>query len=161
MEPITYANGSTLQEPSISYGIVFGNFMSEGVYTFLGGTDLMLRMMEETLRKNEIEIETCCQAEKILLENGRVRSIVLNGREVGCKAVVFNGSLPRLVHQLVGDDCFHAEYLDGFQKDVRLSTSSCQVYMGIRKGEKLPYLGNCSSLPNILSLTAMRSARGM
>ncbi len=141
MEPITYANGSTLQEPSISYGIVFGNFMSEGVYTFSGGTDLMLRMMEETLRKNGVEIETCCQAEKILLEKGRVRSIVLNGREVGCKAVVFNGSLPRLVHQLVGDDCFRKEYLSGFHKDVRLSTSSCQVYLGIRKGEKLPYLG--------------------
>jgi len=42
MEPISYANGSTLDEPAISYGIVFGNFMSEGVYTFLGGTDLML-----------------------------------------------------------------------------------------------------------------------
>ena len=34
MEPITYANGSTLDEPAITYGIVFSNFMNKGVYTF-------------------------------------------------------------------------------------------------------------------------------
>ena len=41
MEPITYANGSTLEDPAITYGIVFSNFMSKGVYTFQGepGTD--------------------------------------------------------------------------------------------------------------------------
>ena len=27
MEPITYANGSTLEDPAITYGIVFSNFM--------------------------------------------------------------------------------------------------------------------------------------
>ena len=30
MEPITYANGSTLEDPAITYGIVFSNFMSQG-----------------------------------------------------------------------------------------------------------------------------------
>ena len=34
MEPISYANGSGLDDPAISYGIVFSNFMSKGVYTF-------------------------------------------------------------------------------------------------------------------------------
>src|SRR5215510_1677509 len=38
MEPITYANGSTLEDPAISYGIVFSNFMSKGVFTFEGRT---------------------------------------------------------------------------------------------------------------------------
>src|SRR5439155_2128301 len=33
MEPITYANGSTLEDPAITYGIVFSNFMSKGVFT--------------------------------------------------------------------------------------------------------------------------------
>ena len=37
MEPITYANGSTLEDPAITYGIVFSNFMSKGVFTFEGG----------------------------------------------------------------------------------------------------------------------------
>ena len=42
MEPITYANGSTLEDPAITYGIVFSNFMSKGVYTFQGGTDKLV-----------------------------------------------------------------------------------------------------------------------
>ncbi|MFA5058692.1 MAG: NAD(P)-binding protein, partial [Opitutaceae bacterium] len=45
MEPIAYANGSTLEDPAITYGIVFSNFMSKGVYTFRGGTDLLIRKM--------------------------------------------------------------------------------------------------------------------
>ena len=47
MEPITYANGSTLEDPAISYGIVFSNFMSKGVYTFQGGTDRLIRLMHD------------------------------------------------------------------------------------------------------------------
>jgi all-trans-retinol 13,14-reductase len=42
MEPITYANGSTLEDPAITYGIVFSNFMQKGVYTFEGGTDALV-----------------------------------------------------------------------------------------------------------------------
>ncbi len=49
MEPITYANGSTLEDPAISYGIVFSNFMSKGVFTFQGGTDRLIRLMHEEL----------------------------------------------------------------------------------------------------------------
>jgi all-trans-retinol 13,14-reductase len=42
MEPIVYANGSTLEDPAITYGIVFSNFMSKGVYIFEGGTDRLI-----------------------------------------------------------------------------------------------------------------------
>ncbi len=58
MEPITYANGSTLDDPAISYSIVFSNFMSKGVYTFTGGTDLIISMMEEELTNNGVDIRT-------------------------------------------------------------------------------------------------------
>ncbi len=141
MEPITYANGSTLDEPAISYGIVFSNFMSEGVYTFLGGTDCMLDMMEKELAANGVDLETSCHAEKILVNNGKIYAAVINGKEIGCKAVIFNGSMPRLVNELVGREYFTKEFADGLSK-VRLSTSSCQVYMGIKSGEKLPYIGD-------------------
>ena len=49
MEPITYANGSTLEDPAITYGIVFSNFMSKGVYTFQGGTDRLIHLMQAEL----------------------------------------------------------------------------------------------------------------
>ncbi len=52
MEPITYANGSTLDEPAITYGIVFSNFMNKGVFTFQGGTDKLIGMMADELQKN-------------------------------------------------------------------------------------------------------------
>jgi phytoene dehydrogenase-like protein len=141
MEPITYANGSTLDEPAISYGIVFGNFMSKGVYTFLGGTDVMLDMMQAELRTAGVDVETNCLAEKIVVEGGRVRAVVLNGREIGCRAAVSNGSLPRTVLELVGADAFPAEFAAGLRR-VRLSTSSCQVYIGIKPGETLAPIGD-------------------
>ncbi len=49
MEPITYANGSTLEDPAITYGIVFSNFMSKGVFTFEGGTDKLISLMRDEL----------------------------------------------------------------------------------------------------------------
>ena len=141
MEPITYANGSTLNEPAISYGIVFGNFMSKGVYTFLGGTDTMLEMMSAELRANGVTCEKRCRVEKIHVENGKVAGVRANGRDLACRAVVSNGNLLSTVHDLVGDEHFEPEYLEGFNQ-VRLSNSSCQVYMGIARGAKLPEIGD-------------------
>lgn len=140
MEPITYANGSTLDEPAITYGIVFGNFMSEGVYTFLGGTDLMIAMMTEELKRNGVEIQLGARAEKILSDNGKVTGVTVNGKNIACRAVVSNGSLLRTVLEMADQDAFSPEYLEGLKK-VRLSTSSCQVYMGIKPGESIPYIG--------------------
>ena len=142
MEPITYANGSTLDEPAISYGIVFGNFMSKGVYTFEGGTDLLITMMEETLRSNGVDCECNAMAENILLKNGRVDGVQINGQPVGARAVVSNGSLVRTVHEWVGDDAFDTDFLEGFDREVQVSNSSAQVYIGIKPGEKVPYIGD-------------------
>ena len=56
MEPITYANGSTLEDPAITYGIVFSNFMSKGVYTFEGGTDRLIELMHDELERNGVDV---------------------------------------------------------------------------------------------------------
>ena len=141
LEPITYANGSGLDEPAIAYGIVFGNFMSQGVYTFLGGTDLMLSMMKEELLKNGVSLETNARLERVIINNGKVEGAIINGKAVKCRAVVFNGSIKRLVSEVAGEENFTKEFLDGFRK-VRLSNSSCQVYIGIKPGEKIPYIGD-------------------
>jgi len=141
MEPITYANGSTLQEPGITYGIVFGNFMNKGVYIFQGGTDLLLQMMVDKLRGAGVDCETSTMVEKVLVENGRVTGAVVNGKEIGTRAVVSNGSLVRTVHEWTGDEYFPQEFLDGFS-EVKLSNSSCQVYIGIKPGEKIDDIGD-------------------
>ena len=64
MEPITYANGSTLEDPAISYGIVFSNFMSKGVFTFEGGTDRLIGLMEAELRKSGVDIRIKCDVDE-------------------------------------------------------------------------------------------------
>jgi phytoene dehydrogenase-like protein len=72
MEPITYANGSTLDEPAITYGIVFSNFMSKGVFTFQGGTDRLIAMMADELQRNGVTICTRALVDRIIVEQGRV-----------------------------------------------------------------------------------------
>lgn len=141
MEPIAYANGSTLDEPAITYGIVFGNFMSKGVYIFRGGTDLLLKMMLESLRERGVDCESSTMVERILVDNGKVRGAVVNGKEVGARAVISNGSLIRTVREWVGEEHFSSEFLNQFS-EVRVSNSSCQVYIGIKPGLSFDYVGD-------------------
>ena len=72
MEPITYANGSTLEDPAITYGIVFSNFMSKGVFTFEGGTDKLVKGMEKIMKKNGVDIRINSNVEKITVKNSQI-----------------------------------------------------------------------------------------
>jgi phytoene dehydrogenase-like protein len=141
MEPITYANGSTLDDPAISYGIVFSNFMSKGVYTVQGGTDLFISRMRDELVKNGVDVRTRALVEKVTVEGGRVSGVVVNGQAIKCRAAVSNGNLVRTVHDLVGDEHFSPGFMSE-ARNVRLNNSSCQVYMGIRQGERIDHIGD-------------------
>ncbi|MEE8619925.1 MAG: FAD-dependent oxidoreductase [Dehalococcoidia bacterium] len=141
MEPITYANGSTLDDPAITYGIVFSNFLNKGVYTFQGGTDKIIGMMRAELMKNGVDIRTKCLVERIAIEDKKIAGVVANGRMIKSKAVVSNGNLLSAIHKLVGDENFSDSFVEEAKK-VRLNNSSCQVYIGIRKGQKIDYIGD-------------------
>ena len=141
MEPITYANGSTLDDPAISYGIVFSNFMSKGVYTVQGGTDQFIGKMRDELIKNGVDIRTKSPVEKIVIEAGKVSGVIANGEKVKCRAAVSNGNLKSTVHKLVGDEHFSGSFIKEASK-VRLNNSSCQVYIGIKKGERFDHIGD-------------------
>ncbi len=141
MEPIAYANGSTLDDPAITYGIVFSNFMSKGVYTVRGGTDKFIGAMEVELKKNGVDICTSCPVERIIIEGKKVAGVVAKGKTIKCRAVVSNGNLKSTIHRLVGDGQFSESFMEKARK-VRLNNSSCQVYMGIKKGEKIDYIGD-------------------
>ena len=141
MEPITYANGSTLDEPAITYGIVFSNFMSKGVYTVRGGTDKFIGAMEVELKKNGVDIRTSCPVERIIIEGKKVAGVVAKGKTIKCRAVVSNGNLKSTVHKFVGDEHFSESFIKK-AREVRLNNSSCQVYIGIKKGEKIDYIGD-------------------
>ena len=146
MEPIAYANGSTLNDPAITYGIVFSNFMGSGVYTFRGGSDDLIEKMAAELRRNGVELRKKVLVEKILIEerNGQKVAcgiVASNGRVIRAKAVLSNANIKNTIFRLAGEGSFPADYLDA-ARAVRINSSSCQVYLGIRKGESIPHIGD-------------------
>jgi phytoene dehydrogenase-like protein len=136
MEPITYANGSTLEDPAIAYGIVFSNFMSKGVYTFQGGTDRLVGLMKQELLRNGVDLRIRASVERIHVERGRVLGVTANGRQIRARAVVSNANLKLTILQLVGPEHFDPAFVEK-TRAVRLNNSSCQVYMALRPGETI------------------------
>jgi len=134
MEPITYANGSTLEDPAITYGIVFSNFMSKGVYTFEGGTDALVGAMKKELEANGVDLRIRCLVERIeVTPDRRVAAVVVNGRRIACRAVVSNANLKQTIFDLVGEDAFDKAFVEE-ARAVRLNNSSCQVYIALKPG---------------------------
>jgi phytoene dehydrogenase-like protein len=152
MEPITYANGSTLEDPALTYGIVFSNFMSKGVYTFQGGTDHLISLMGRELAKSGVDVRTRAAVEKIrvagrrgdcpnfrLSENGtvpfhagqHVEGVTINGRHIKTRTVVSNANLLGTIFNLVGPEPWDRDFLEQ-ARAVRLNNSSTQVYMALK-----------------------------
>ncbi|MFL2870776.1 MAG: phytoene desaturase family protein [Pirellulaceae bacterium] len=130
MEPIVYANGSTLEDPAITYGIVFSNFMNKGVYTFEGGTDLLVEKMHAELLSNNVDVRINTDVSRIMVERGKVVGVEVNGRQIKTGAVVSNANLLSTVFKLVGEDHFDRDFIDK-TREVRLNNSSTQVYMAL------------------------------
>jgi phytoene dehydrogenase-like protein len=136
MEPITYANGSTLEDPAVSYGIVFSNFMSKGVFTFQGGTDRLIGLMKDDMTSNGVDLRIRSDAEKIHVRHGKVEGITVNGRTIACKTIVSNANLRTTIFNLVGEEHFDRSFIDE-ARAVRLNNSSCQVYVALKPGDPL------------------------
>lgn len=141
MEPIAYANGSTLEDEAITYGIVFSNFMSKGVYTFEGGTDALLKKMEQALTKNGVSIFKRHKVEKILIKEQGVQGLVVQGKQIRCRAILSNTHILNTVRDLVGENHFSSSYIQTIRK-TRINNSSCQVYIGIRDGSGIEDIGD-------------------
>src|SRR5262249_13090815 len=141
MEPISYANGSTLDDPAITYGIVFSNFMSQGVFTFAGGTDRLVAEMKKELRANGVDVFSKVQVDRIRIEGGRAVGIEAHGRFLAADAVLSNANLKTTIEKLVGLEHVSPAFAER-SKAVRLNNSSCQVYLGIREKESIPFVGD-------------------
>jgi all-trans-retinol 13,14-reductase len=146
MEPIAYANGSTMDDPAITYGIVFSNFMGSGVYTFRGGSDLLIEKMVAELKKNGVELRKRVLVDRILVEERDGKKVAAGivakgGRVIRAKAILSNANIKNTIFRMAGAENFSPEFADTAQK-VRINSSSCQVYLGIRKGESIPHIGD-------------------
>ncbi len=145
LEPIAYANGSSFKDPAIAYGIVFTNFMRKGIYTFKDGTDSLIKKMVSELRGNGVDLRRKSNVESLLTEerDGRhhVSGVIVNGKKINCGAVLSNANLKNTIEKLLG----LSKLPKSFAKEassVRLNSTSCQVYIGIKKGESIPDVGD-------------------
>ena len=137
MEPITYANGSTLEDPAITYGIVFSNFMAKGVFIYEGGTDDLVGKMQAELTRNGVDTRIRCDASKILVGREGIEGVIVNGREIKCRAVVSNSNLRSTIFNLVGSEHFDSKFVED-ARAVRLNNSSTQVYMALKPEVEIP-----------------------
>jgi phytoene dehydrogenase-like protein len=64
--------------------------MSKDIYTFEGGTDLLLQKMTYELLKSGVVIFKRSKVEKILLENNKVKYIHIEGKDIPYHAVLSN-----------------------------------------------------------------------
>jgi len=140
LEPICYANGSTLDDPAITYGIVFSNFMSKGVYTFEGGTDRLIKLMRDELLKNGVDIKMNSLVDKIMIENSQVRGVCIGEQKIYSKAVLSNANIKTTIEKLCDKKNFTSEFLEE-NNNVQLNTSSCQVYIALKTGETIDHIG--------------------
>lgn len=145
LEPISYANGSSLFDPAIAYGIVFSNFMKKGIYTFKDGTDSLIKKMVKELRNNGVDLRRQCLVEEVITnpldDRHKVEGVVVNGKKIKCGAVLSNANLKNTIEKLLG----LAKLPQAFAKkaqSVRLNSTSCQVYIGLKKGVQIPDVGD-------------------
>jgi phytoene dehydrogenase-like protein len=115
---------------------VFSNFMSKGVYTFQGGTDRLIGLMTDELRRNGADCRIHATVEKIHVADRRVRAVTVNGRRIKTRAIISNANLLGTIFQMVGAEEFAADFVEQ-ARAVRLNNSSTQVYMALRPGESI------------------------
>ncbi|MFA5258238.1 MAG: phytoene dehydrogenase, partial [Opitutales bacterium] len=105
-------------------------------------------------KKNGVDIRRNALVERVIVEKtpeGRaVTGIVarsmntgpnLPKREIKCRAIVSNANIKNTVMRLVGEEHFDHDFAEEARK-VRVNWSSCQVYMGLKKGESIPNIGD-------------------
>jgi phytoene dehydrogenase-like protein len=97
--------------------------------------------MKEELLKNNVDIKLQARVEKIVTKNKQVTGVVVKGKTVKTRAIISNGNIRSTVLNMVEQDNFSTEFLEK-AKNIRLNTSSCQVYMGFKAGTVLPKMGD-------------------
>jgi phytoene dehydrogenase-like protein len=137
LETVTYATGVNLNDPAMVYAIVFSNFTKKGTCSFRGGSDYLLAAMQRLLLESGVDILLRTKVDGIDVADGRVTGVSAGGRHVEARAVVSNANLKATCLELV-DMATVAPAFAGEVRDVPLSVSVAQVYMGVRPGEVIP-----------------------
>src|SRR5471032_2639872 len=108
--------------------------MGAGVFTFRGGSDLLIEKMLADLKKNGAEVRKKVMVEKILVEERDGQKLACgivagNGRVIRARAVLSNANIHNTIFRLAGAENFSPEFV-AQARAVRINSSSCQVYLG-------------------------------
>ncbi|MCD8140273.1 MAG: FAD-dependent oxidoreductase [Planctomycetaceae bacterium] len=141
LETVTYATGTNLDDPATVYAIIFSNFAQKGTHTFRGGTDYLLAEMQRLLLESGVDICLRTEVDAIEVEDGRAAGISASGLNVAARAVVSNANLKKTVLELMNMPDVYPPFAAEV-RDVPLSVSVTQVYMGVRPGETIPQIAD-------------------
>jgi phytoene dehydrogenase-like protein len=97
--------------------------------------------MKEELLANGVDIKMHAKIEKILINNGKAYGVQFKDQTVLAKAIISNGNLRTTILKMAGEEHFSADFIEKLKK-VRMNSSSCQVYIGIKEGETIPFIGD-------------------
>jgi phytoene dehydrogenase-like protein len=109
-------------------------------------------MMTAEMKANGVDIRRNVLVEKVVTTrdaSGRPRVAGVRLRdtrfgtevEVACAAVISNANVKDTALKAVGEEFLDPSFVAA-AKAVRLNSSSCQVYMGVREGESIPHIGD-------------------
>ena len=101
--------------------------------------------MVKELRKNGADLRRQCLVQELLTEQSgdksKVNGVVVNGRKIRCGAVLSNANLKNTIEKLLGTSKLPKSFAEQ-AKSVRLNSTSCQVYIGLKKGCTIPDVGD-------------------
>jgi len=106
----------------------------------------LIKKMITELKANGVECRKHVLVDRILVEERdgcKVAAGIVagNGRVIRSKAILSNANIKNTIFRLAGKEHFDADYIAAAEA-VRINSSSCQVYLGIRKGESIPNIGD-------------------
>jgi phytoene dehydrogenase-like protein len=101
----------------------------------------MINLMKEELLKNGVDIQLQAKVSKILIENKKVIGVEVKNNKIFSNAVVSNSNLKTTINKMVGPEFFSHDFLKKAEA-VRLNTSSCQVYIGLKPEASIPFIGD-------------------
>ena len=70
-----------------------------------------------------------------------VSGVMVNGKKIRCKAVLSNANLKSTIEKLLGLSKLPSNYAKS-ASSVRLNSTSCQVYIGLKDGVRIPDVGD-------------------
>lgn len=133
--PVLFLGAAPQRTPAL-YSLMNHADMALGTWYPMGGIGSVVEAMVRTARAQGVELRGSCPVERIIVENGTARGVVLNGRRILADAVVAAADYHHVESDLLGagDRGYSQRYWD---RQV-MAPSALMFYLGLDR--RLPNL---------------------